>query len=180
MEKISQILRQSLNDAHETLEGTMDGVTEDVAHFVPVGKAIPIGALYAHVIISEDQLIQTWLQKKKLLQEKWENKPGISIPMPLPGADDWENVYTQWVKDVRIDLPELKKYAQAVYAQSDAYLGSLTDTDVLDKTIDMSAMQLGQWPVARFIVRFVISHVDSICGEISALKGIQGLKGYPF
>ena len=34
--------------------------------------------------------------------------------------------------------------------------------------------------LGQLIQSFVIWHVDVHCGEISALKGVLGLKGYPF
>ena len=44
----------------------------------------------------------------------------------------------------------------------------------------MSAWQMGEWPVIKFVMQLLIGHLWSLAGEISAAKGIQGLKGYPF
>jgi hypothetical protein len=34
--------------------------------------------------------------------------------------------------------------------------------------------------VAHVLDLFVVWHINAHCGEISALKGCQGAKGYPF
>ncbi len=39
---------------------------------------------------------------------------------------------------------------------------------------------MGKAPRAMVISNFVIAHAAHLTGEISAIKGVQGLKGYPF
>ena len=39
---------------------------------------------------------------------------------------------------------------------------------------------IGELNLAQTIDTFVIWHVNAHCGEIAALKGCQGAKGYPF
>ncbi len=181
MSKIfAEMLRQSLQDAHETLEGTMKDVTEEVAHWKPSGKTLPVAAAYVHVIVSEDIMLTTWAQKTKpLLESGWSSKLGLSAAHPAMDKD-WEKNFAEWSKTVQVDMVKFKEYAQAVYQQSNTFLASLSDADLSAKKVDLSAFQMGEWPIARFIIRFLISHVDSLTGEISAVKGLQGLKGYPF
>jgi hypothetical protein len=52
--------------------------------------------------------------------------------------------------------------------------------DLVEMKVDLSSMGEKEWPLGRFIIRYLLSHIDSLCGEISAVKGIQNLKGYPF
>ncbi len=181
MEKtFAEMLRQSLQDAHQTLEETMQGVTTEVAHFQPQGKALPIGAAYTHVLVSEDILLQNWVRKEKsLLESGWNMKMGISEPHPAMD-EQWGTNYPSWVKSVKVDLPKLKAYGQAVYKQTDEFMTSLTDKDLVEMKVDLSSWGQGEWPLARFVIRYLLSHIDSLCGEISAVKGLQGLKGYPF
>jgi hypothetical protein len=75
---------------------------------------------------------------------------------------------------VRFDLAKLRAYGARVYAATDAYLASLTESD-LDQQEPMFQSSL-----AHTISRGLIGHVDNLTGEISAAKGLQGLKGYPF
>ncbi len=174
------IIRQSLKDAYETLDGIMQGVTEEVAHWQPAGKALPIAALYTHILVSEDMMMSMFVTKEKTLLERgWQNKTGLNLPHPAMDAD-WEKNYVPWTKQVRIDLKKFKVYSDEVRKQTDTYLSKLTDNDMLEKKVDLSIWSLGEWPLARFIIRFLISHIDAVGGEISATKGLQGLKGYPF
>ncbi len=176
----AEYIRQSLKDAHETFEGTMKDVTSEVAHYQPGGKALSIAAAYVHTIVSEDVMLNGWVRKIQPLSEgEWADKMGLSAPHPAMDVD-WEKNYTVWAKTVKVDLEKFKKYAEAVYKQSDDFLAGLTDKDMVEKKVDLSAWQMGEWPLARFVIRFLISHVDSLTGEISTVKGLQGLKGYPF
>jgi hypothetical protein len=37
----------------------------------------------------------------------------------------------------------------------------------------------GEVTVGWIVVRLLIGHIDNECGEISCLKGLQGVRGYP-
>jgi hypothetical protein len=80
---------------------------------------------------------------------------------------------------VQVDLSALRQYAQAVYAASDAYLASLKPED-LNQPVDVSAFGLGEQTVGWMLNNAVVGHVNNHCGEVSCLKGLQGVKGYPF
>ena len=99
--------------------------------------------------------------------------------MPMPGSPDWSEAYAAWARRVQIDLPALKAYGRAVYAATDAYLESLTDID-LDRELDLSAVGFGKQKLSWMLNFLVLNHIGTETGEISALKGIQGAKGYPF
>ncbi|HEX6385063.1 MAG TPA: hypothetical protein VF177_10365 [Anaerolineae bacterium] len=49
-----------------------------------------------------------------------------------------------------------------------------------DRIIDPSEQGMGEWPLGAFLLTFVLGHIRDIMGEISAIKGVQGLQGYPF
>ena len=42
----SQILLDQLRSAHNILEQTMEGVTDEIAHFMPPGKANPLAGTW--------------------------------------------------------------------------------------------------------------------------------------
>lgn len=175
-----ELVRQLLKDAHETFEGTMQGVTEEVAHWQPEGKALPIGAAYAHAVIAEDMLLNGMIKKSPMLVEQgWGEKMGLSEPHPA-NDENWEAGFAAWTKSVKVELPKLQEYAQAVYKQTDDYLAGLTDKDLINQKVDLSGWGMGEWALGRFVHRLLIGHIDNLCGEISAIKGLQGLKGYPF
>ncbi len=176
--KAIKYIRESLQNAHGQLEGTMADVNEVQAHWQPAGTAHPISGTYAHLILSEDIILNTMLRKgQPLLAGTFAGKTGVSKPMPAMNKE-WVN-YGQWANTVKVDMKLVREYAQAVYKMTDEYLSGLTDED-LEKPVDLSALDMGQKTAAYLLDRFVVGHCDSICGEIALLKGLQGLKGYPF
>lgn len=172
----SKILLNALKEAHSRLNGTMDGVTDEVAHFMPEGLANPIAGTYAHLIFSEDLFIHNFLKKTpSLVDSTFKDKTGASEVHPM----EWVEAYPKWLKEVKLDMKVFGEYAKAVQAASEEYLATLTDED-LDGDVDMSAFGMGTKKVHDFLSGIIIGHSDCITGEISVLKGIQGLKGYPF
>ena len=96
---------------------------------------------------------------------------GLSKPRP-PRGTPWE----EWARTVEMDMPKLREYAQAVFAATDAYLDTLTEAD-MGREIEFG----GNKPaLATFFINVMATHCANHTGEISTLKGLQGLKGYPF
>jgi len=175
-----ELLRNCLKESHDTLEATMADVTEDVAHFAPGGKALPIAAAYAHILVSEDMLLSGMVTKKPaLLDGEWKDKLGLSEPHPAMD-NDWEKNFSAWSTTVKADMAQLKEYGQAVFKQTDDFLAPLKDADLIAMKADLSQWEMGEWDLAKFVIRMMIGHVDSVLGEISAVKGLQNMKGYPF
>ena len=171
-------IREQLGAAHGFLESTLGEIAADHAHWPPPGTANPVGATYAHVVVAEDTIIHGLLQQRApLAQSTWAGRTGLSEPMPAPGGN-WED-YGPWARRVQIDLASLRAYAQAVYAASDAYLAGLAPA-ALDTPLDLTALGLGPTTLGWVLGRLVLGHADNITGELAALKGIQGLRGYPF
>ena len=172
------LLREALNEAHALLEAVMEGVTPEAAHWIPPGSANPVGATYAHVVLIEDMTINGVLRHRRPLYETtWAGKVGMNELMPHQG-EEWGD-YANWTRRVRVDLQQVREYARAVYANSDEYLASLRPED-LDTPLDLSGMGDGDVTLGHVLSRSVVGHADNIAGEISCLKGLQGLQGYPF
>ncbi|NIS60786.1 MAG: hypothetical protein GTO13_08835 [Proteobacteria bacterium] len=175
------LLREQVQTAHQLLEATFGDVTPEEAHWSPPGKASPLGANYAHVVISEDATMNGLLKGGlPMFASSWSGKVGVSElpPMPnpnAPGFPDW----SEWGRRVKVDLPALRKYAQAVYAASDDYLASLTDSD-LNRPVNLSPLGLGESTVGYVLNNGILGNALSHTGEISCLKGLQGKRGYPF
>ncbi len=170
------LLRAQFKNAHEVLEGTMEGLTSAQAHWTPPGVANPLGATYVHVAVSEDGVIGGMLKGgPPLLAAAWAGKVGVSELPPMPGGEGlppWD----AWARKVQVDLPAVRAYAQAVYAATDAYLASLPD-EALNQSLDLGP--LGQYTLGSFLT-VMLFNVAWHTGEISSLKGLQGLRGYPF
>jgi hypothetical protein len=173
------LLRQQFKEAHEVLEATMADVTPEQAQWLPPGLATPLGASYAHAIVSDDMLVNGVIRGAAPLftLPDWAGKTGLSEPMPFPGPD-WVN-YGPWTRRVQVDLEALRQYSQGVYASTGQYLASLQPED-LDRVVDMSRMGMGQPSLGWFLSTLVVLHAANLCGEISCLKGLQGARGYPF
>jgi len=169
------LFRQQLQDAHWILEETMKDVTAEQAHWTPPGIANPLGASYAHLVLSEDFLINGMLKgSAPLAMSTWAGKVGLSEPPPPP-TESWD----KWGRRVRVDLSALREYAQAVYKASDEYLASING-DTLNRPLDLSAFGAGEQTVAWLLTNAVVGHAEGHAGEVSCLKGLQGAKGYPF
>ena len=172
----AQILLTQLKAVHSALEQTMEGVTDEVAHFMPQGKANPVAGTYAHLVFSEDLFLHTFLKKTpQLCETTFKDKTGASALHPT----DWAVEYPKWLREVRLDMDQFNKYAKAVFALTEEYVGSLSDAD-LENDVDMTEFGMGVKKPHDFIANILSGHAYSIMGEISVLKGIQGLKGYPF
>lgn len=173
----SELLRSVIRDARQVLQATMADVTPAQAEFIPPGLANPLGATYAHVVCSEDLVVQgMFRQVAPLFASTWADRTGLSEPMPTPGPE-WSE-YAPWTRRVKIDLDALRAYAEAVAAETDSWLSSLSDAD-LDRPMDLSAIGLGQHTWATAIALLLGNHLGTETGEIAVLKGIQGARGYP-
>ncbi len=173
------LLRELIRAARNVLEGTVADVTPEQVHYAPPGIANPLGATYAHVIISEDLVVQgMFKQSAPLFASTWAGRTGLSEPMPMPGGEEWAK-YPAWTRSVKIDLAALRAYGQAVASATDDWLTSLSDED-LDRPMDLTGVGLGQHTWGSAIGLLIANHLGTETGEIAVLKGIQGARGYPF
>ena len=176
--KCIKLLIEQTAMAHEVLEGTIEGTGEEHAHFQDVGTALPVGAAYGHAVFSEDAFVSMQAKSQPLFMTEYKDKTGFSEPMPAP-SDDWAKQHADWSKRVKVDLKLAREYAKAVYANTEKFLNTLTDDNLKDD-VDFSSWGIGMKPMSWAISMVIIGHINNLAGEISAIKGVQGLKGYPF
>ena len=101
MDKQVAILLEQLKEAHHVFQGTMEDVTDEVAAFVPPGKANPIAGTYAHAVMSEDFFINGILLKQQpLFSSEFKDNTGASELQPT----EWESAYPKWLKEVKVDM----------------------------------------------------------------------------
>lgn len=172
---VNSIRSQFQGAHHGWLEPTMQGVTPEQAHWQPPGgRVAPIGAQYAHHIIALDFLFLGFVrQQAPLALSSFAGNTGFDQPYPMEG--DWIG----WARTVRIDLDALRQYAQAAYVALDEQLATLSDDD-LATAIDMTPLGLGQQTLGSFLMNLLVLNAAAHTGEISVVKGLQGLQGYPF
>ena len=166
------VFRMALQNAHKYFKATVTDLTPDDAHYIPPGVAHPIGARYAHAIIGDDVLANALLAGgAPLYVTTFKDKTGINNP---DLDTDLEKA-----RQIKLDLPHVAKYMDAVFAASEAHFESLTEKD-LERTVDLTAQGIGVIPISVFLADFIVGHLHDVMGEISAVKGLLGKKGYPF
>lgn len=157
------LLREQLKLTFQFFMETVDDVTPEQVHWIPPGRANPLGAIYAHAILQLDEVIAQLNHSEPLFKTKLTGKTGVS---ELRGS-----VSLDWARRVSVDLPVLKQYAQTVYKAADKYIQSLDEKDL--------GRRMGPWNLAGILSQHGIAHLNNMTGEISCLKGLQGAKGYP-
>lgn len=164
--------RQALRWGFEILQLVVADMTAEQAHWQPAGIAHPAGAQYAHGIIAADAIVLGMLGGgAPLFASSWAGKTGVSQPQP--------QATQEWARTVQVDLPALHAYAAAVADAADAFVAGLSESD-LDRVVDLTAAGLGQRSLDWVLSAVVTGHLNNMAGEISALKGLQGARGYPF
>lgn len=163
-----QLIQSHITQARQVYQGTVADVTPQMAQTVPPGVVHCIGALMLHVLNAEDGVIQQMVQGKPPVWQSggWEQK--VKAPNNM--------MMKQETRGLKVDPAALQPYAQAVFAATDAYLKTLNDQS-LDRVVPTP---LGPTPLGVILNYLVAGHTSAITGEISALKGTQGKKGYPF
>lgn len=162
------LLAGQLRQSAETLHGTMDGVSSEVAHAVPAGNANTIAANVAHAITGIDGIINGLIRGQAPLMMS--EQTGLSAPAPMGG--DWGD----WGQTVQVDLETFHTYAGKVMESAKEYMKSIGDSD-LERTVASPSgneMSVGRW------LSIVVLNTAWHTGEIASLKGTHGLKGYPF
>jgi hypothetical protein len=176
------LLHKQLQNAQETLEGTLGDISEADAHKEPGGRAFKVAANYAHVVCAEDMLVNGLMKNEApMFATTWAGRTGFSETMPNP-TEDLGNFATRhdvWARGLKMNLAQARQYAQAVHQSSLDWLASLKPEDA-DRPIDLSFYGMPAMPLAMVFTVFVIGHYYSLAGEMSACKGVLGLKGYPF
>jgi hypothetical protein len=194
-----ELIHYSLGFAFEVLDGLVSDLTQEQADWLPPGNANPIGALYWHIVAYVDQYAHEWCMApfKPITIEKWfearsagrelgmgqpplrhragwQEKAVIAMPPANPSDPYWEVRATR--EGLKIDLPVLHDYAQTTAKTLLTWVAGLTSED-LERTI---STPIGDLTQGQVLESFIIGHINNHNGEISTLKGCQGLKGYPW
>ncbi|MBK8905382.1 MAG: DinB family protein [Anaerolineaceae bacterium] len=160
-------LRFMFEQLHGYLEGTMQNVDDRVARYEPGGPPAILGQ-YAHLVTGEDWFINVKLANRTPVMMS--TNPGFQTPPPPTGWDEW-------ARTEETDLAALRAYALKVYEATDTFLAAADDT-ILDQPVDLTEVGMGlvNGAAALFLA---FTNVALHTGEISAIKGLNGLVGYP-
>ena len=165
--ELIDFIRAQCGNALEMIQRSLEDLDDEIVHWEPGGTANTIGQLLAHVVTGQDLLIGEKLQGgSTLFSQGWAEKTGI----PLDRTQIW--VKGAW----RLNLDGFKAYHAAVETQSRGYIDSMTPAD-LER--EVAWIRGPEQPVSRLFQVIFINHALGHAGEMSALKGIRGLKGLP-
>jgi len=165
------LLRWQTKTAWEWLETTIGDITEEQANWRPGGTANPIGANYAHLVITADAGFNTQLLGgMPIMAMKFRGQIGLSeMPHAAGGWHDWSRLSVDWAR--------LREYGQAVRENVESHVDSLIAED-LERRVDMTAHGLGIWKGLNIVDLHGHHHARIHGGEIACLKGLQGAQGY--
>ncbi len=169
-----ELTKYAFGNAFDILSQVTADLTQEQADWTPPGIANPIGATYWHTVSGADEVVCKWIRGQEPLHQRggWQAKVlTVSAPDPGHGGD-----YLAYMRAIRVDVPALHEYARAVAEALREWLASLAPED-LEREMETP---IGKLSVGQVLETFVIWHVNAHCGEISALKGCQGARGYPF
>jgi hypothetical protein len=166
---IRDLLRQQFAGAHSLLETVVADVDKKaLTYSVPNSTISNIGTIYVHVVVGEDFLINGLaMGRPPVFNAEWSAKTGIP---------QFERPNVERLDISNINLDAFREYANAVFASTDAGIANLTDEQA-QKPVQFPGPPTN---TLQFIANIGLSHMSGHCGELSALKGIQGLKGLPF
>lgn len=166
-----QAVKTAFGGAQGWYTGTVAGLTSEQANEVPPGVAHPIGELQAHILHSIDGLVNMMCRGQQSIWERdgW----GAKLGVPMMMLHDTESA-----RSFRVDPAQLEDYATSVFTEFQAYLDTLTPAD-LDREVDFGP-GLGKMSLGAFLLNPLLGNTFAHTGEISALKGLQGQRGYPF
>jgi hypothetical protein len=166
-----ELLRWQGQKTWDWLEEVVEDVTEEQANWVPGGTANPIGANYAHLVITADAGFNSQLfGGMPIMATKFRGQIGLSgMPHAAGGWHDWSML--------RVDWDRLRAYGQSLREDVEAHLVALTRGD-LERPVDMRAHGLGMWTGLDIADLHGHHHARIHGGEIACLKGLQGARGY--
>lgn len=167
---VKTTLREQMQSLHGTLEAAIgDCSAETLANKLPGSTINSIGAVYAHTIFSEDGLVNGLMRGGTPVYFAGGWAPKVGIDMPQGGMEpDWA---------ITLDLGLFRQYAAAVYQATDEYIATASDAE-LNRVIDPGFAP--PMAVQPFVANVLAWHVATHQGEISALKGVQGVDGLVF
>jgi hypothetical protein len=154
------LLRWQFRVVHELLEEAIERLTAEAVLRRATSPRTSAGACYAQAVLCEDLSVNGVLGAgTPLALSTWVGRTGVSEMPSLADPTDW----SAWAQRVRLDFSELRPYARAVYASTDAYLATLRD-DALDQPV-------GEMPAC--VLNALLFTLSMRRGEIASLHAFD-------
>jgi hypothetical protein len=157
--------RKSLEQSFWLFNVIADGMTDEQYNWKPEGTANSIAKSHVHAMSSVDFFINGTLKCSPL---EW---PPFASAHGLPA-----NPADIWACTTPVSLSAMKEYTASVQKAVLEYVDSLKGED-FDREVETPFF--GKKNVA-FMVGLAAVHTMGHGGDMSAVKGLQGLKGLPF
>lgn len=158
----------NMDDAHRMLGIALTDLDDKIVSYRASDHVNSIAQILAHVVMGEDRLINASCKGGERIfdAQGWESKTGI------PGAQGavWNE------KAWQLNIPAFLEYQQLVQAAATDYIQTATPAE-LEREVTFGPFTRS---VADQLRGVLVHHMLGHSGEISALKGVQGLKGLPF
>lgn len=165
------ILKSGFELAHQVFQQVIDDVDPAILTASPGGTASSVAALLAHTVFSEDFMLNTMiLGAPPLFTTGALDGTGLSAP------DSPELGDALGAACAKMNLAAFRAYTSNVFAATEAAIGGMSDAQLAAEV----ETPLGKMPAGMFINSLLHFHVAEHAGEISAIKGIKGGRGFPF
>ena len=154
-----------IEESFGLLNTSIGELTDEQYNWKPGGTCNPVAKSHVHVLTSVDFFIGSLLKGGAML---W---PPIAEKAGLPGSP-----LQVWQAGDNIALATINEYGTKVQALALDYVSSLSEAD-FDREVETPFF--GKRNVA-YVVQLAGTHMVAHAGDITAVKGMQGLKGLPF
>ncbi len=164
-----ELLRSQYAFAQDNLEGTIRRCPPELlTKTIEGSRTNPIGATYAHTVITQDLVLVRGLMGRNPVYH--ESGVGARVGFELPQSPVISRDYTT---NFRFELEPLHEYAAAMRATIDGYLESAPEVEL------QAEVPFGPQPRTRLWVFGALGvwHIASHQGEIAALLGLEGVQG---
>ena len=164
-----ELLRSQYAFAQDALEAAIDRCPPELLTKTIEGSLTnPIGATYAHTVITQDLILVRGLMGQEPVYHA--SGVGERVGFELPESPVISQEYTTALS---FELEPLREYAGALRATIDGYLESAPEEEL------QAEVPFGPTPRAKLWVFGTLGvwHVSSHQGEIAALMGLEGVQG---
>ena len=164
-------IRGGLRQLHSSFDDGVRDLTDEQIHWRANEHGLSAAFILWHYVRTEDNIIQYVLQHKPTawIEGGWDTK--LALHRTAQGT----GMALADAQDLRIaDKAVFLDYMQAVWKATDAYLATMTDEALQEKT---TVKPLGEMPVQSAIGNMCLTHGFTHLGEIAHIRGLLGLKG---
>lgn len=167
-----EMIRSLFEETYPLFNGVVDDLTlAELKQTTPGSTVGSIMFVFAHTAIAEDGIVQELGRSGTELFTRggWDVKLGIRADKGFFREEDLASLDEDGWKTLRA-------YAEAVQAETTAFIATLTDADL--------AREMEIWGSPRtlgyLMANYAYFHLLEHTGEMAALKGTMGKKGMPY